>query len=97
MRIIAKRALRQFWERSPQAQAPLETWFRTVSKADWKGPADVRATFRSADFVAGNRVIFDILNNRFRLVAHVAYRHHTVLVKFVGTHADYDRINPEDV
>ncbi|WP_424140257.1 type II toxin-antitoxin system HigB family toxin [Roseomonas chloroacetimidivorans] len=97
MRIIAKRTLRDFWEKNPQAQAPLEVWFRIISKADWKGPADVRAAFRSADFVGDNRVIFDILNNRFRLIAHIAYRHHTVLVKFVGTHAEYNRINPEDV
>lgn len=97
MRIIAKRTLRQFWERHPAAEAPLKVWFAIVRAADWRTPADVRATFRSADFVGDNRVIFDILHNRCRLVAHVAYRHRAVLVKFVGTHAEYDRINPEDV
>ncbi len=51
----------------------------------------------SVDFVADNRVIFDIAGNRYRLIVHVAYPYKRVLIKFVGTHADYDRINPETV
>lgn len=93
MQIIAKRTLRLFWEEYPRAEAPLRAWFATVSAAQWKGPADVRAQFNSADFVAGNRVIFDIAGNHFRLVAHVSYTYGRVLVKFVGTHKDYDKID----
>lgn len=97
MQIIAKRTLRQFWERHPQAETPLKVWFAMVSKAEWSGPADVRAMFGSADFVADNRVIFDIGGNKFRIVARVSYRFKRVLVKFVGTHREYDQINPEVV
>ena len=68
-----------------------------VSKAEWSGPADVRAMFGSADFVADNRVIFDIGGNKFRIVARVSYRFKRVLVKFIGTHREYDQINPEVV
>ena len=53
--------------------------------------------FGSADFVAGNRVIFDIGGNRYRLVVHVSYTFQRVLVKFIGTHAEYDKIDPETV
>ena len=49
----------------------------------------------TVDFLADNRVIFDISGNKYRLIAHVAYRHQRVLIKFIGTHAEYDRINPE--
>ncbi len=97
MQVIAKRTLRQFWERYPQAEIPLRAWFGMVSGARWNGPADVKALFRSADFVGDNRVIFDIGGNKFRLIVHVAYRHGRVLVKFIGTHDDYDKINPETV
>lgn len=97
MQIIAKRTLRQFWERHPQAETPLKVWFAMVNKAEWSGPADVRAMFGSADFVADNRVIFDIGGNKFRIVARVSYRFKRVLVKFIGTHREYDQINPEVV
>ena len=97
MQIIAKRTLRQFWERHPHAETPLKVWFAMVSKAEWSGPADVRAMFGSADFVADNRVIFDIGGNKFRIVARVSYRFKRVLVKFIGTHREYDQINPEVV
>lgn len=69
-----------------------------VSKAHWNGPADVKRQFGSSvDFVRDNRLIFDIGGNKYRLIAHVAYPYGRVLVKFVGTHKDYDRINPETV
>ena len=97
MQIIAKRTLRQFWARHPQAETPLKVWFAMVSRAEWSGPADVRAMFGSADFVADNRVIFDIGGNKFRIVVRVSYRFKRVLVKFVGTHREYDQINPEVV
>jgi mRNA interferase HigB len=97
MHVIAKRTLRQFWERNSQAKGPLQAWYGIVDKADWEGPADVKAAFGSADFVAGNRIIFNIAGNKYRLVAFVAYPFKRVLIKFVGTHAEYDRINPEEV
>jgi mRNA interferase HigB len=98
MRIIAKRTLRTFWLRHPQAAGPLQAWFDLVSRADWHGPSDVKAMFgTTVDFVADNRVIFDIAGNKYRLVVHVAYRLRKVLIKFVGTHAQYDRIDPGSV
>ena len=98
MQILARRTLKDFWARHPQAETPLSVWFTLVSKAQWQGPADVRAMFgNSVDFVADNRIIFDISGNKYRLIVHVAYRFNRVLIKFVGTHADYDKINPETV
>lgn len=98
MRIIAKRTLRTFWQRHPQAEGPLQAWFDLVSRSDWLGPSDVKAMFgTTVDFVADNRVIFDIAGNKYRLVVHIAYRLHRVLIKFVGTHAQYDRIDPGSV
>jgi mRNA interferase HigB len=97
MRVIAKRTLKLFWQQHANAEAPLKLWFGLAAKASWSGPADIRAQFGSADFVADNRVIFDIGGNKYRLVAHVSYRFGRVLIKFVGTHKDYDKIDPETV
>ena len=98
MQIIAKRTLIRFWETHPQAERPLRAWYGLVDKALWNGPADVKAMFgTTVDFVADNRLVFDIGGNKFRLVVHVAYAYRRVLIKFVGTHAEYDRIDVETV
>jgi mRNA interferase HigB len=64
----------------------------------WAGPADVKRKFGgNVDFVGDNRAIFDIGGNKFRLIAYISYRYRRVLIKFIGTHAEYDRIDPETV
>jgi mRNA interferase HigB len=98
MQIIARRALKQFWERYPTAEVPLRTWYVRVKAADWDSPADIKAMFgTTVDFVADNRVVFDLGGNKFRLIVHVAYAYHRVLIKFVGTHKHYDAINAETI
>ncbi|PWC34199.1 type II toxin-antitoxin system HigB family toxin [Azospirillum sp. TSO35-2] len=98
MQIIARRTLKEFWDRHPQAEAPLEAWYAQVKSASWQSPADIKREFgTTVDFIADNRVIFDSGGNKYRLIVHVAYRFKRVLVKFVGTHNDYDRIDPETV
>lgn len=97
MQIVAKRTLIQFWTRHPLAERPLRSWFGVVDNTVWTGPADIKAVFGTADFVSDNRVVFDIGGNKFRLVVHVAYVYRRVLIKFVGTHAQYDKIDVETV
>jgi mRNA interferase HigB len=98
MQVIAKRTPKLFWETHPQAKAPLEAWHDEVSRAVWAGPADVKRQFgTTVDFVADNRVIFDIGGNKFRLIVHVAYLYKSALIKFVGTHKHYNKIDPETI
>ena len=98
MQIIALRTLRLFWERHPQAEGPVRAWYALASRAEWKGPADVKRQFgTTVDFVGDNRRVFDLGGNKYRLVVHVAYAYRRVLVKFIGTHAQYDRIDAETV
>ena len=98
MQVIARRTLRLFWERYPQAETPLRAWFAIVSRARWNRPADVKRRFgTTVDLVSDNRVIFDLGGNKYRLIAHISYGFGRILVKFVGTHAEYDRIDPETV
>lgn len=98
MRIITRRALREFWERHPRAEIPLRGWHTIASRANWTGPADVKRQFGLAvDFVGDNRAIFDVGGNKYRLVVHFAYPYGRALIKFVGTHKEYDQIDPEIV
>lgn len=98
MQIIARRTLKQFWHRHPKAEMPLRSWYALVERASWSAPADVKAMFgTSVDFIHDNRLIFDIGGNNYRLIVHVAYSYKRVLIKFVGTHSEYDGINPETI
>jgi len=98
VQIVAKRTLVKFWERHSRARVPLSTWHHIVERAAWSGPADVKAQFGAAvDFVSDNRLVFDIAGNRYRLIVHVSYVYKAVLIKFVGTHADYDKVDPATV
>jgi mRNA interferase HigB len=97
MRIIARRTLRAFWEKHRPAEQPLKSWYREASQATWTGPEDIKRKYRHASFVKGNRVVFNIGGNKYRLVVHVNYSFRVVYVRFVGTHAEYDQINAEDI
>jgi mRNA interferase HigB len=97
MRIIAKSSVREFWLLHPDAEEPLLAWYREVEKEDWDTPAKVKARYRTASIVGGNRVVFNIKGNKYRLVVKVNYPHRVVYIRFVGTHAGYDKINAEEV
>jgi mRNA interferase HigB len=98
MNVIARRALKAFWERYPQAETPLGTWYEIVSKGDWGSPSDLKKAFgNNVDFVGDNRAIFDIGGNKYRLVVHFSYKFKKALIKFVGTHEEYDGIDAETV
>ena len=93
MRIVAKRTLRTYWEKERRAEQSLRSWHAVAAKADWSSPADVKAAYRTASIVGGDRVVFDIGGNRYRLVVRFDYEHRIGFVRFVGTHAEYDRID----
>jgi mRNA interferase HigB len=97
MRVIALSALREFWAKHPDAEQPLRAWHDEVSRAAWKHPSDVKAQYRSASILKNRGVVFNIKGNDYRLVVAVAYRVGVVYVKFVGTHAQYDRIDADTV
>lgn len=93
MRIVALGTLRDFWLEHPDAEVPLRSWFAMASQAQWSSPVDVRNDYRTASFVAGNRIVFNIGGNRYRLVVAVHYNRRALFIRFVGNHAEYDRID----
>jgi mRNA interferase HigB len=97
MRVISRRPLREFSGKHPPAKPPLDAWYAAVRRADWASFADVKTTYGNADVMAGNRVIFNLGGNKYRLIAKIAYRCRIVYVRFVGTHAEYDQINAKTI
>ncbi|MGH8138074.1 MAG: type II toxin-antitoxin system HigB family toxin [Steroidobacteraceae bacterium] len=89
MRVISRRPLREFWETHPQAKAPLVSWFRVMEQSKFLDFNSIKATFRTADYVAPFTV-FDIGGNNFRLIAAIHYNTGRVYVRHVFTHHDYD-------
>jgi mRNA interferase HigB len=97
VRVVALRRLREFWEAGhADAEGPLRAWFRSVEKAAWTGYADVRAASSSVDQL-GDKLIFNIGGNKDRLVVAVDYARSGVLVKWIGTHAEYDKLKVEEL
>jgi len=97
MRIIAKKRLREFWERYPDSEEPLKAWHAETDDATWEGPADVKAKYGTASILKDCRVVFNICGNKYRLIVKINYFYHVVYVRFVGTHREYDEIDAETI
>ena len=99
MRVIALSTLKRFSESRKHADArePLLAWFRHALKADWRTPAEVKRDYGTASILRDGRVVFNIGGNRYRLVVWINYPYRVVYVRFVGTHAEYDRIDAQTV
>ncbi len=102
MRILARKTLTQFADRRKGAddhralESALSAWFAEVSKASWSSSADVKAHYGTASIV-GDRVVFNIKGNDYRLVVAIDYRRQAVFIRFLGTHSDYDKIDVRTV
>ncbi|MFZ2524198.1 MAG: type II toxin-antitoxin system HigB family toxin [Candidatus Ferrigenium altingense] len=99
MRVIAKSTLVKFWNQPEYAdsQGALQSWYDEAAKASWGSPQNIKDQYRSASICGNQRVVFNIAGNKYRLVVEMQYRAGMVWVKFVGTHAQYDKINVETV
>lgn len=100
MRIIALSTLKAFWENSPEysdATDPTLAWYRFVLKTDWATPADVKRDFRNASILKVGRVVFNIAGNKYRLVVWINYSYRVVYIRFIGTHAQYDKIDVQTI
>lgn len=99
MRVIAKSTLVRFWNRPDykDSKGGSQSWYDEAIKADWKTPQEIKEHYRSASICGNNRVVFNIAGNKYRLVVEMQYQAEIVWVKFIGTHAQYDQINVENV
>jgi mRNA interferase HigB len=91
MRLVGKALLAEFSNQHADIRGPLSAWVFEVEEANWAGPADIKARYPSASFLSDNRVIFNIKGNTYRIETKVSYEITVVLVKRVGTHAEYSK------
>ena len=98
MRIIALKMLKDHWQLANRgdSEEALKAWYAIAKEASWQHFAQIKAQFRSASAV-GDRTVFNIAGNKYRLVTYVNYDFHTIYVRFVETHAEYDEVDVKHV
>lgn len=92
LKVIPKKILRDFWKKHPDCEQQLKSWYQETSKAAWTNPKRIKADYPSASFLSENRVVFNIKGNHYRLITKINYDYQMVWIRFIGTHAAYDKI-----
>lgn len=97
MRVVAKKILREFWEKHADSENQLKTWFKEASKTNWSSPNDIKNEYPKASILKANRVVFNICGNKYRLIVHINYQRKWVFIRYIGTHNEYDNIDAEKI
>lgn len=96
-RIFAKSTLREYWEKLPETEQHLKTWYDTVKSVQWKSPGDVKKSYANASILKNGRIVFNIKGNSYRLIVRINYEKQWVFIRFIGTHSDYDKIDADNI
>jgi mRNA interferase HigB len=91
------KTLKSFWQKHPHAESALRAWYTEARRANWRNPQDIKVAYRAASILRNNRVVFNVKGNTYRLVVAVKYEFQVVYIRFIGTHADFDKIKAEEV
>jgi len=97
MRVIAKRTLREFWEKRGDCEQQLKAWYHEAERARWRSPNDVLKDYPTASILGQNRMCFNIKENKYRLIVKVNFHYAVMWIRFVGTHAEYDKIDANNI
>ena len=97
IRIIAKKTLRLFWESHADSEQYLKTWFETTRNSKWELPNDIKKVYITASILPKNRVVFNIKGNSYRLIVKFNYERQWAFIRFIGTHAEYDKIDARTI
>lgn len=90
--LLKRKILLDYQQKHADSRIPLTNWMNLVHLAKWKTPQDIKNAINSVDFLSGNRVIFNIGGNKHRLVVAVVYTAETIVVRWIGTHAEYSKM-----
>lgn len=97
MTIVFLKKLNEFGKRHADARKSLATWRSVTEEAIWKSKQDVLYDFPNAKMIKNNRARFEIKHNTYRLIVFINYEGGTIVIRFIGTHTEYDRINPATI
>ncbi|MFC2110908.1 type II toxin-antitoxin system HigB family toxin [Bacteroidota bacterium] len=97
MRVIAKKILREFWDKYTDSEQQLKAWYKEASNAQWNSPNEIKKEYAKASILGDNRVVFDICGNKYRLIVKINYERKWVFIRFIGTHKEYDKIDAKNI
>lgn len=97
MRVIAKKILREFWEKHRDCEQSLKSWFQEASKAEWTNLNELKSEYPTASIIGDNRIVFNVKGNNYRLIVKINFDYQMVWIRFIGTHAEYDKINAKTI
>ena len=97
MRVVAKKILREFWERQTDSEEQLKTWYKEAIKANWNSPNNIKSDYPKASILKSGRVVFNICGNKYRLIVQINYMRRWIFIRFIGTHIDYDKIDADKI
>ena len=89
--------MRDFWEKHSDSEQQLKAWFQETSKAEWKTPNVIKAEYPSVSILKDNRFVFNIKGNNYRLIVKINFDYQMVWIRFIGTHAEYDKVNANEI
>ena len=97
MRVIAKKTLREFWTKHPDCEQQLKAWYQEAEKANWSSYNELKKEYPSASILKNNRVVFNIKGNTYRLIVKFNLQYKIGWIRFIGTHAEYDKIDANNI
>ena len=97
LRIIAKKTLREFWEKHKDCEEQLNSWYRDFGNSEWSNFNEIKSIYPNASLIGDNRIVFDIKGNQYRLIIKVQFKLKIAWIRFIGTHAAYDRVNAKTI
>lgn len=97
MRVIAIKSLRVFWTKHADSEQQLKAWYQEAEKATWKNSNEIKTEYPSASILEDNRICFNIKGNHYLLIVKINFMHQMMWIRFIGTHAEYDKINANTI
>jgi mRNA interferase HigB len=96
-RIFAKSTLRQFWEKHPDSEQYLKTWYDTAMNSEWNTPNDVKMTYSNASILKESKIVFNIKGDAYRLAAKFNFEKQWIFIRLIGSHTGYDKIDANTI
>lgn len=97
MRVISRSTLRDFWTVYTDCEEQLKSWYKEATEAQWEKPEDIKNIYRTSSILQRNRVVFKIKGNTYRLIVKINYEFGIIWIRFIGTHAEYDKIDANTI
>ncbi len=97
MKIFSRGTLRDFWIKHADCELQLRSWYHEIQKSNWKTINELKSEYPKASILKDNRIVFDIKGNNYRLVVKFNFEYQLAWIRLIGTHAEYDKINANEI